>query len=351
MAKYACLVLMLGCVSGIEPPGPTTLIPIKGGKFLFGSTKLCHNVGTEPKVTCESNTLVGLPKVYPPVMVEIKDFFIEEHEVTNFQYEYCVAMGKCPPPTYTNAADITDYYGNPLYRNYPVVNVTYEMAKAYCAFVGRRLPNEIEWERVAAGPATTEEQKRMFPFMNGKEKIEECVGKSVAIKYCNGENRPRQVKSSVDDYVEEDGKRIWDLAGNVAEWVEGYWQEGITCKSFFENKDCDCFTCSSSKCIEECYNVGCPECWDNAENKPNQACFRECTTDTHFGFPICIKYPDDKIFTIDELIVKSGAERLTRGGAFTDDKNATCKASSTDRSRHFTASMSHTAYGFRCAKD
>lgn len=57
----------------------------------------------------------------------------------------------------------------PLEPNHPVIHVNWYEAKAYCAWAGRRLPNEAEWELAASGEPSTNRkeitgQRRMFPW-------------------------------------------------------------------------------------------------------------------------------------------------------------------------------------------
>ncbi|NOZ02841.1 MAG: formylglycine-generating enzyme family protein [Deltaproteobacteria bacterium] len=352
------LILCGTCVEGLEPPEPTALIDVKGGPFLFGSTEPCFNENQQV-IDCGGNKY-GMPKTYPTVVVDLGDFAIDEHEVTNIQYEYCVANGACPEPDFNNTIGIEHYFLESAYEDYPVVNVTPAMAKAYCAFVGRRLPTEAEWERAAAGGKATalgdEALKRKYPFMGGSDNIKDCVGRSIAHAYCTGLTRPARVMSSSDDWVDEPGGRIWDLTGNVAELVAGFYKEELTCKEslFDDGGACvDCFTCNSS-CISTCYTT-CAKC----DNDPD--CFKQCvippdtsTGDPGFpGIPRCISY-GATVLSPDKLDVDSGNEWLARGGSFNDGQNLTCRALSTDRNsqhRRGPTGKSDPVVGFRCAVD
>src|ERR1044071_7904314 len=74
--------------------------------------------------------------------VHVDAFLIDEDEVTESAYAACVAAKKCRRPAVTSKQP-----------NYPVRAVSWDDAVAYCVFVGRRLPTEAEWERVAFPPA------------------------------------------------------------------------------------------------------------------------------------------------------------------------------------------------------
>jgi len=77
---------------------------------------------------------------FPPLRVDI-------HEVTNQQYRYCVQALRCSPPE-EPAADARFASGD---RTLPVVWVTAYDAEQFCTWLGRRLPTEPEWERMARG--------------------------------------------------------------------------------------------------------------------------------------------------------------------------------------------------------
>jgi formylglycine-generating enzyme required for sulfatase activity len=350
LTLIALVVLVLSCVHGKKPPEPTNLVFVKGGELVFGDDNAClPEDGDTSCSSVEQSLELHLPKVYPTAKVKVQDFYIEEHEVTNEQYRYCVLMGQCAEPLADNVPGFADnYYSSDAYKDFPVVNVSRDMAQKYCEFVGRRLPTEIEWERVAKGPNSS----RVYPFDKDTGDVKACKGKDIATLYCSGYKEIRKVASSIDDYVTEGGSKIYDLMGNVAEWVAGKYEEGITCKVDLEEMHCtDCFTCTTNDCKSSCYF--CDPCTSDTN------CFKMCLDKPEVfpGIPICISYGDETLQGEDESEFlnkwNSGTEIIAKGGAFTDGKDKTCWMRVGSRNRHFLPSDITKFYniGFRCAKD
>ncbi len=103
---------------------PTQLMVIPEGKLRMGT----------------ANNETDLTNEKPQHDVRMGTFSIERFEVTNAQYAACVSAGACTPAGERLNGD-----------NFPVVNVTWFQADAYCKWIGRHLPNEAEWERAAKG--------------------------------------------------------------------------------------------------------------------------------------------------------------------------------------------------------
>jgi formylglycine-generating enzyme required for sulfatase activity len=68
--------------------------------------------------------------------------------VTAGAYDRCVNAQACTP---ADLAGVGVNSGAPGYENYPANYVTLMQAEAYCAWVGKRLPTEAEWEYAAGG--------------------------------------------------------------------------------------------------------------------------------------------------------------------------------------------------------
>ena len=96
-------------------------------------------------------------------------------------------------------------------RSHPVVNVTYEDAKAYCNWAGLALPTEGEWERAARGGAN-----EIYPW-GAKWDGNKANGES-----SRGKTAPAGSYDATGEYL------LFDVSGNAAEWcadwydAEGY---------------------------------------------------------------------------------------------------------------------------------
>lgn len=142
--------------------------------------------------------------------VPLAAFFIDQFEVTNREYRTCVEKGRCPWPLQTDSATRRDYFTNPAFDAFPVVNVTQGMAAAYCAWHDKRLPSAAEWQAAASVSPQTG-QYFLYPWGNIFEaqrtnSAESGAGDMVVV----GSFRPAGDSPSGAS----------DMAGNVAEWTD-----------------------------------------------------------------------------------------------------------------------------------
>jgi formylglycine-generating enzyme required for sulfatase activity len=177
-----------GYVAGQEtlvPPEVSGMVYVPPGAFLMGSTL---------------DDVVDLADQdeFPQRRVWVDGFYIDIHEVTNAQYKLFVdSMGVEPPHLWQD--------GNyPVGRDgYPVVDVSWDDAAAYAAFVGKRLPTEAEWEKAARGI-----DGREYPWGNTFDvhKVSRDVLQPVI---------------SIPENQSPYG--VFDMAGNAAEWVQDWY--------------------------------------------------------------------------------------------------------------------------------
>lgn len=140
----------------------------------------------------------------PAHAVTVRSFFLDRTEVTNRDYAACVSAGKCRAPA--KAGDGRGHFGpDEAFRGpeQPVSSISWDDARAYCAFLGKRLPTEAEFERAARG-----DDQRTYPWGNEAPSAERAV--FAGTRTSNVGTHP----AGAGPYGH------LDLAGNVWEWLE-----------------------------------------------------------------------------------------------------------------------------------
>jgi formylglycine-generating enzyme required for sulfatase activity len=164
------------------------MILIAAGEFVMGDDN--HN-----------------PDERPAHKVTLPDFYIDKFEVTNEQYKkFC---SETHPPCPTNPW-WDDHYFNDHPRS-PVLGVSADDALAYAKWAGKRLPTEEEWEKAASWDPGAQ-KKRQFPWGDTGDQSRANVG---------GTMRTADVGQFATD---ASAYGVQDMAGNVAEWVDGNYQ-------------------------------------------------------------------------------------------------------------------------------
>jgi formylglycine-generating enzyme required for sulfatase activity len=153
--------------------------------------------------------------------VSLKDYYIDVYEVSNSDYKECVDARTCVPPISSSANRHSKYWDNEFYVDYPVVYVTWEMAKTYCEWRGARLPTEAEWEKAARGV-------NAFTYPWGKFTPDYRVYAADfytnrASLNLNEPEKPTTPVTSNPSGLSQYG--AYNMAGNVAEWVSDWYNE------------------------------------------------------------------------------------------------------------------------------
>ena len=177
--------------SGDVSQVPSGMVLIPDGTFQMGSPD--EEGGTDE---------------HPQHSVSVKALYLDTHEVTNRQFQQFVQANNYK----TTAEKDGKAWGYTSGReSHPVVSISWEDAKAYCMGVGKRLPTEAEWEYAARSGGTDE----VWAGTSIKEQLTEY-----AVYSANSGNRTASVGGK-----KPNGVGLYDMSGNVWEWVADWYAE------------------------------------------------------------------------------------------------------------------------------
>jgi formylglycine-generating enzyme required for sulfatase activity/serine/threonine protein kinase len=205
-------------------PCPDGMILVPAGTFQMGS----------PDGSQEAD-----PDEHPQHAVRLSSYCIERTEVTVAAYAVCAAAGACSPApeavnwsAYTpeDALRYSRWCNRSDRPDHPINCIDWELAAAYCAWRGGRLPTEAEWEYAARGS-----DDRVYPWGNeapGAKRLNMCGRECAALaaRELHDEWKPMYdgddgwaTTAPVGSY--RDGASpfgVLDMAGNVWEWTDDW---------------------------------------------------------------------------------------------------------------------------------
>jgi formylglycine-generating enzyme required for sulfatase activity len=140
------LVFLASCPANRPAPSVTTT-----GYQARDMRNMVHVPGADFRM----GTRFGAPSEQPRHDAHVEAFDIDVTEVTVAAFERCVRAGACAEITTTTTnAPQRDAECNGTRndrQDHPVNCIDWQTAEAYCRWMGKRLPTEVEWEYAACG--------------------------------------------------------------------------------------------------------------------------------------------------------------------------------------------------------
>jgi formylglycine-generating enzyme required for sulfatase activity len=227
-ASGLTLILALAACGKTPAPGGTQRNDTDGLEYVFVPAGT-FQMGCVPQDSrCEDDE-----KPRHPVTLS-RGFWIGKTEVTVGAYRrYANARGREMPPE----PSFEEFFSNKGWakQDHPIVNVSWDEAKAFCEWSGGRLPTEAEWEYAARGG-----RESIYPWGDTELPVKDGV-KQANVADKNTEKYPGWTRfTGYDDgHVETapvgsfaaNNLGLHDMTGNVWEWSADWHQNGFSAAS------------------------------------------------------------------------------------------------------------------------
>jgi len=214
--------LMLPLFLATSPAEPPNMAEIKAGEFWMGRVQMFRP---------DEQGYFLRPRIddLPAHLTHIDIFFIDKTEVIQDDYAKFVQATKHRAPFHWKDGRIPEGKGQ-----FPIYNVSWDDADTYCKWAGKRLPTEAEWEKAARGGL----EKKRYPWGD-----ELRPGTAAPPKNANAADAaaptdaPRTPGPKLAQYAvptgpikvasfPANGFGLHDVIGNVAEWVNDWYDRG-----------------------------------------------------------------------------------------------------------------------------
>jgi len=210
------------CTAGACVAGPEGMELIPAGTFWRG----CND--SVEKEDC-------LPEERPQHEVQLSAFWMHRNHVTVTEYKKCVQAKVCTPPIGENISEKHYNYKLPGREQHPINGVNWFQSKAYCEWLGLRLPTEAEWEMAARGSCAHNPGSdcatamRKFPWGSSAPTCDVAIfdpSKRGVSKGCGHDTtwEVGQKPGGKSPYG------LYDMGGNAWDWVADCYVEGAYAK-------------------------------------------------------------------------------------------------------------------------
>ena len=178
------------------------MVFIPGGSFQMGSQ-------------------AGYHEEQPLHSVHVDGFYMDKHLVTNREYKAFCDATHTEYPQNPRWAEYPNYFLS--YPAYPVVNVGWRQAMDYAEWAGKRLPSEEEWEYAACGGL----QQPQYPWGNDAPDGSKAnfADRNTTYPWRNFHVSTGYLYTSPVGSYAPNGYGLYDMAGNVFQWVEDWFFE------------------------------------------------------------------------------------------------------------------------------
>ncbi len=205
MKKLSILLIALSILSHQSESAPAKVIVLRDGKRMVLIPGGSFRMGSDH----------GYQEESPVHAVTVSSFYMDEQLVTNREFKmFCDSTGR-PYPQDPRWEEMPNYFLG--YPEYPVVNISLDLASAYASWTGKRIPTEAEWEYAACGGL----EQPLYPWGNAAP---DAARAKFADRNASVEWRdfriatPWTYTAPVGSFA-PNGYGLYDMAGNVYQWT------------------------------------------------------------------------------------------------------------------------------------